>query len=241
MLPIEQNTDPLDFADGPNLKRYAMYKILRLIVIGLVFMSRNLLGEEDYREITRQSYDRTASEYQENTLKLQPEVKAKVFLSHLSPNSKILDLGCGPGRDAKYFVDKGYRVVGVDISPQMIALARDSVPQADFIVSDIESLNLNCESVDAIWASASLLHVSKQAMPSVLANLYRTLKPGGIFYVSMKRGIGEELRADDRYGGVEKFWNYLSEDELADLIVEGGFQIIEQDTHEKSTIYQTHP
>src|SRR5690606_28455233 len=88
---------------------------------------------------------------------------------------------------------------------------------------------------------ASLLHVSKQAMPGVLANLHRILKPGSIFYVSMKRGVGEELKADDRYGGVEKFWNFYSEDELADLLVGHGFQILKRETHQKSTSYQTHP
>lgn len=200
-----------------------------------------LLGEQDYREITRQSYDQTANEYKENTLKLQPEVKAKAFLTHLAPNSTILDLGCGPGRDAKFFIDKGHQVIGVDISPQMIHLAQDSVPQAQFIVSDIESLNLKNESVDAIWASASLLHVSKKAMPVVLENLYCTLKAGGIFYVSMKRGNGEEIKSDDRYGGVEKFWNYVSEEELKQILEKQGFQILESDTYQKSTSYQTHP
>ncbi len=219
---------------------YFMRIRLKSILLGLFSMG-SLMGEQDYREVTRQSYDQTAHEYQENTLKLQPEVKAKAFLSYLAPESKILDLGCGPGRDSKFFVDKGYEVIGVDISPQMIAIARNSVPQANFLVSDIESLKLNDESIDAIWASASLLHVSKKAMSGVLENLYRTLKPEGIFYVSMKKGSGEELQADDRYGGVEKFWNYVSEDELTQLLVEQGFQILETDTHQKSTSYQTHP
>jgi ubiquinone/menaquinone biosynthesis C-methylase UbiE len=213
---------------------------LNLIFMGL-FCTGALFGQQNYREVTRQSYDQTALEYQENSLKMQPEVKAKVFLSYLVPDSKILDLGCGPGRDTKFFVDKGYKVIGVDISPQMIALARNSVPQANFLVSDIESLKLKDESINAIWASASLLHVSKKAMSGVVENLYRTLKPGGIFYVSMKKGSGEELQADDRYGGVEKFWNYVSEDELTQLLVEQGFQILETDTHAKSTSYQTHP
>lgn len=214
-------------------------RILKLILLTL-FFNGFLMAEQDYREVTRNSYDRTAHEYQGNTLKLLPELKAKAFLSYLAPNSKILDLGCGPGIDAKFFVDKGYKVLGVDISPQMIILARNSVPKAKFVVSDIESLKLNDGSVDAIWASASLLHVSKKAMSSVLTSLYRTLKPGGIFYVSMKMGSGEELKADDRYGGVEKFWNYVSEKELTDLLVEHRFQILETDTHSKSSSHQTH-
>lgn len=204
-------------------------------------MCESVFAEQDYRDVTRRSYDETAVQYQENNAKLQPEVKAKAFLSYLAPNSKILDLGCGPGRDAKFFVERGHKVVGVDISSQMVALARVSVPTAEFIISDIESLNLTPESVDAIWASSSLLHVSKQAMPGVLANIYRSLKPGGIFYVSMKKGTGEELKADLRYGGVEKFWNYVDEVELIKLLTNQGFQILEQETHEKSTSYQTHP
>jgi len=209
--------------------------------VGILFLSGRGFSEPDYRVVTRQSYDNTASLYQQNTIKLGPEIKAKVFFSYLPPHSKILDLGCGPGRDAQYFVEKGHEVVGVDISPQMIALARESVPKAQFFVSDIESFHLDPESVDAIWASASLLHVSKQAIPNVLANLYRILKPGGIFYVSMKKGAGDEIKADQRYGGVEKFWNYVSEDELAHLLTKHGFHILEQETQKKLTSYQTHP
>lgn len=214
---------------------------IKLTIIGIVCMCKSLCAEQDYREVTRHSYDETAVEYQENTVKLQPEVKAQAFLSYLPSHSLVLDLGCGPGRDAKYFVEQGHRVVGVDISSQMIDLARASVPEAEFFVSDIESLDLSPESFDAIWASASLLHVSKQAMPGALTALYRALKPGGVFYLSMKKGEGEELKADHRYGGVEKFWNYVDEAELIDLLEDQGFQILAQDTHDKSTSYQTHP
>lgn len=214
---------------------------LNLAILGIICMCESLLAEPDYREITRRSYDATAKEYQANTVKLQPEVKTQAFLSYLSPNSQILDLGCGPGRDAKYFIEKGYRVVGIDISPQMVTMACALVPEAQFIVSDIESLDTGAESFDAVWASASLLHVSKQEMPGVLAKIHRTLKPSGVFYVSMKKGVGEEIKADQRYGGVEKFWNYVDEAELVDLLIAQGFQILEQDTHDKSTSYQTHP
>ncbi len=214
---------------------------LRLITLGLIFMNSILLGHENYREITRKSYDSTAAAYQAHTLKLQPEAKVKAFLSYLLPNSRILDLGCGPGRDSKYFVEQGHKVVGADISAHMIDLAREVVSQAEFIVSDIESLVLEKESFDAVWASASLLHVSKQAMPGVLTNLYRSLKPGGIFYVSMKKGMGEELKADERYGGVEKFWNYVNENELVDLLIKHGFRIVAKDINEIDSLYQTHP
>ena len=211
------------------------------LILALSICMTALLNAQDYRAITRQSYDNSAAEYQESTTKLQPQEQAHAFLSRLSPNSKVLDLGCGPGRDAKYFTDHGHQVIGVDISPKMVALARDAAPQADFIVSDIESLSLQDNSLDAIWASASLLHVSKDQMPTVLAKLSRSLKPGGIFYLSMKLGDGEELTPDSRYGDVEKFWNYVTESELKTLLQAHGFIILEQTTTQKSTTYQTHP
>lgn len=209
-----------------------MIRILAMVLATLI---------ADYRDVTRESYDKTAVEYQENTEKLLPQKKAEKFLGYLGANSLILDLGCGPGRDAKYFVALGHRVIGADISPQMIALAKDAVPEGEFVVSDIESLEQEEKSLDGIWASASLLHVSKEAMPDVLAKLYRFLKPGGIFYVSMKKGAGEVLEPDERYGGCEKFWNYVDEEELVGLLEEAGFTVQETTTFDKSTSYQTHP
>ncbi len=195
----------------------------------------------NYREITRNSYDETADAYQANTEKLGPEVKARQFLSFLKGPSKILDLGCGPGRDAKYFVAMGHEVTGIDISPKMIEIAKASVPKAQFLVSDIEGFDPGDGAFDAIWASASLLHVPKKLFAKTLAKIRMSLKPEGIFYVSMKKGSGEELAADARYGGVEKFWNYVQEEELAEKLIGQGFQILEKATHEASTSYQTHP
>ena len=195
----------------------------------------------DYKERTRHSYDVTAEAYQANTVKLSPGVKTKDFLSWLSPGNKILDLGCGPGRDAKFFVEQGYRVEGIDISQHMIDLAKSEVPGGTFSVGDLEDLHFPKESFDAVWASASLLHVPKAAFSGTLQAIYSLLATGGIFYISMKKGAGEELKADERYGGVEKFWNYVDEEELARLLYEQGFHILEQRTLEKSTDYQTNP
>lgn len=213
---------------------------LNFALLGLFLACANIYADEDSKEITRRSYNITAREYQKNNLKMQPGVKAQEFLHFLSPNSQILDLGCGPGRDARFFVERGFQVVGVDISDNMIELACNSVPEATFLVGDIEEIDFASESFNGIWASASLIHVSKGKMPIVLEKLYHILKPGGIFYVSMKMGSGEGITPDERYGGVEKFWNYVSESELLDLLTTQNFQILHTNIHEKSTSYQTH-
>lgn len=198
---------------------------------------------ENKKEITRNSYDATAIEYQANTLKLHPEIEIKVqcFLSHLSSKSKILDLGCGPGRDAKYFVQMGYSVVGIDLSSKMIDIAQASIPEAEFLVADIENFSFVEKTFDAVWASASLLHVPKQTLPQIIDKIHNCLKTNGIFYLSMKKGTGEEFKPDHRFGGVKKFWAFVEEAELVSILETCGFQILEQDTHDKLTAYQTHP
>ena len=213
----------------------------KLFTAALIALSATLIAEVDYKEQTKQSYDATAEDYHANTLKLLPEVKARSFLSHLPAQAKILDVGCGSGRDAGYFVEKGHAVTGIDIAPKMIGLARVLVPEATFAVGDIETTLFTMNFFDGVWASASLLHVSKQEMPAVLQKIHSTLKPGGVFYISMKKGEGETLQPDERYGGVPKFWNYMDDQELIAMLINQGFEILEHDVHEKSTSYQTHP
>ncbi len=186
-------------------------------------------------------YNETAASYQGNTLKLLPEHKAIRFLSYLPPKAKILDIGCGPGRDAKYFTELGFNVTGLDISEKMIELAKREVPNADFMVMDIENLNFAKNQFDAAWASASLLHVPKDKIPAVLQSIHNILKDEGIFFIALRKGLGEEMLPDNRYGGVEKFWVYFDEDELHDYLKKAGFEILESQTHDISTSYQTNP
>ena len=204
-------------------------------------MINNTSANPDYKKITQESYDNTAEEYSGNTQKLGTELKAQSFLSVLKPDSHILDLGCGPGRDANYFISKGYEVTGVDISSKMVEIAKRAAPEATFVVSDIEGFSYSENTYDAVWASASLLHIPKSDFASVLTKIRQCLKPKGIFYLSMKKGQGEELKPDMRYGGQEKFWNYVEEEELVELVKTQGFQILEHTTYEQSTNYQTHP
>lgn len=106
---------------------------------------------------------------------------------------------------------------------------------------DIESLLLPKQSFNGIWASASLLHISKSTIPHVFSQIHSLLKEEGIFYLSVKKGSGEALIPDHRYGGVEKFWVYYEERELVSLLEGSGFNVISMATGEIRSNYQTHP
>jgi SAM-dependent methyltransferase len=160
----------------------------------------------------------------------------------LPKNGRILDLGCGPGRDAKVFADQRFHVIGIDFSPTMIAAARACAPQVTFHVMDIESLDFPPNSFDGVWANCSLLHVPKRSIPAVLQNIAAILKSKGIFYLALKLGdAGEVLEKDTRYNGAEKFWSYFEQEELAGLLADAGFIVLEQEIIQPSKSYDTHP
>ena len=100
------------------------------------------------------------------------------FVAKLPANAKILDVGCGPGRDARYFCDKGARVTGIDLSSETLKIARSTAPDAHFVIMDMRSLDLVSTSFDGIWCCASLYHLPKVFVNTTLTEFYRVLKPG---------------------------------------------------------------
>ncbi len=116
----------------------------------------------------------------------------------------ILDFGCGPGRDLKVFRELGHTAIGLDGTPEFVAMARaDSgceVWQQDFL-----KLELPAVYFDGIFANASLFHVPSQELPRVLRELHAALKPGGVLFSSNPRGGNEEGWNGGRYGAYYDF------------------------------------
>jgi len=193
----------------------------------------------DHKLHTLNAYNISAQEFAKNTEALHPDERARNFLN-LLPGDRILDLGCGPGRDAQIFVEQGYQVTGVDLSPQMIEMARSKVA-AQFYVMDIENLDFPPNSFHGIWASASLLHIPKKNILQVFKTLYSLLVEEGIFYLSLKKGSGEGLQSDPRYGDVQKFWSFFEKEEIEDLVNQADFKVVESMITEKKPGYQGHP
>lgn len=103
----------------------------------------------------------------------------------------MLDAGCGSGRDSKVFLGKGYKVTAFDAGETMANLAAE---YAGIPVLRLRFDQLRFEErFDGVWACASLLHVPRHEMDGALFNLYRSLKPGGIFYASFRYGYGETV------------------------------------------------
>lgn len=147
-------------------------------------------------EATVQFYDKNAQAYIDRTSRADLSSILDRFLERIPSRGRVLDYGCGFGRDIDYFESHGLKVVGVDPSQEMARIARLST-NAKIIVGDVFSLG--DEKFDGIWACASLLHVPQREIVAVLEALYRTLAPGGTFYASVRLGSLEHRHSDGRY------------------------------------------
>lgn len=119
------------------------------------------------------------------------------FLNMLPKDAKILDLGCGSGRDSKVFIEKGYSVTALDSSPQVAAYAASIIDQM-VVVSSFQELDYSNE-FDGVWASASLLHCPRKQMLTVLNRIENAIKPLGVVYMSFKWGDDEFMDEKGRY------------------------------------------
>lgn len=134
-------------------------------------------------------YDSNAKDFFESTYAVDMLDLYKRFETYLSPNSKILDAGCGSGRDTKYFLDHGHDVVAIDASKEMVKLAKE-LTKIDVKHMTFQELKYVNE-FDAIWSCASLLHIQKSEIPLVFSKFIKALKPEGIWYMSFKMGESE--------------------------------------------------
>lgn len=139
----------------------------------------------------------------------------------------VLDLGCGSGVQTKQLLEEGLDALGLDISRNMIEEAKKRAPLGKFMVGDMANLTFETNSFDGVYARASLLHIPKDKTKSVLKNIAKILKTGGIFYLAVKEGEGERELEEDRYGRkVNRFFAFFGEEELAKLAEETGFEVI---------------
>lgn len=144
-------------------------------------------------EGTRQYYDEKWEEYIERNRGKDLSHLYQLFLRHLS-GKVVLDVGCGTGRDLKYFSELGYECTGLDFSDKMLELSQANSPGSTLVKVDLrESFGLP-RLYDGIWAVASLHHLSKDELRVCLRNLKGKLSPNGVFMVSIKE---REIPLDD--------------------------------------------
>ena len=161
---------------------------------------------------TIEYYNKNSKDYFNSTVNVDMISSYKDFLGLLPQGAKILDLGCGSGRDSLQFMKLGYDVTAVDGSLELAKRAAKLLGK-EVIVSSFEELQLE-DKYDGIWACASLLHLDNNALRDVLNKLYDNLNDSGIFYMSFKYGTSEFIDENNRY------FNMFTEERLIKFIEE---------------------
>jgi 2-polyprenyl-3-methyl-5-hydroxy-6-metoxy-1,4-benzoquinol methylase len=176
---------------------------------------------------TIQTYSKIYQDYaNRNTLNSNIAILLDKFIDKLKGKS-VLDVGCAQGRDSCYFSEKGYDVVGIDLTPEFIDLAKINCPKATFKLMDMRHLNFQPNLFDGIWACASFLHIPKNEALKTLKSFRKVLKPDGIFFVSVMEGDSEGLRKNDKLKWGDRYFSHYQTAELEKLLNNAEFNVIE--------------
>jgi SAM-dependent methyltransferase len=177
---------------------------------------------EPHEQITIAEYQTTADSFRSGTWDHDVSQNRSALTAAMPKTpGRILDLGCGPGRDIVAFQAEGHQVIGLDATPAFVEMAKQ-VSNSEVWQQNFLALDLPEQYFDGIFANASLIHVPQAEMLRVLKDLYRSLIPGGAIAMSIIRGEGEGFI--DRLTGQRytSFWEYTA---IAPLLEQAGFTI----------------
>ncbi len=171
-----------------------------------------------------ETYNKYASVYAEHTKDKLLQFQLSEFVSMLPKKAKVLDAGCGSGRDTAYLKEDGLEVTAVDISEGMIQESKKIGVNA--IKGDLLVMVSN-EEFDGIWCMATLADFPKSEAPKLIQNFYKALKREGVLYIAVKEGEGEELIEKEKYNNSPRFYAFYKKDELNKLLKDNGFIVLE--------------
>jgi SAM-dependent methyltransferase len=188
---------------------------------------------DDWLADTRTSYDRDASGYAEKVRGLldgNPYLRASLALfAELvrdAGGGPVADVGCGPGHVTRHLKDLGVEAFGIDLSPEMVAIARRDHPDLRFEVGTMTDLDLADDSVAGVVAFWSVIHVPDHSVPTVFGQFRRVLRQGGSLLVGFH--VGNETRhTSEGYSGraISVDSHRRRPDQVARWLREAGFTI----------------
>jgi SAM-dependent methyltransferase len=147
------------------------------------------------------------------------------FLARLPPAARVADLGCGPAHDGRWLAGAGHRVIGLDRSAGMLAIARQSLP-GQVAQADLRHLPLADGSLDGAWCRAALLHVPQGDTAATMAEFRRVLRDGGILALTTAAGDRTFLEPVPFAPDQQRWFIYRQPAELRDQLAAADFQVL---------------
>ncbi len=176
---------------------------------------------------TIEYYNKNAKAYFDKTISADMKKQYKMFLKYVKENGRILDFGCGSGRDSLEFKKMGYDVYPIDGSEELCKLAREYTG-LDVRCMDFSDLS-DKDFYDGIWACSSILHVQREKMLDVLIKIRDALTLDGCFFTSFKNGNDQESYLNDG-----RYFNGFSTESFSELSDKAGLEIVKSNINRSS-------
>ncbi|RYE57204.1 MAG: class I SAM-dependent methyltransferase [Sphingobacteriales bacterium] len=181
-----------------------------------------------------EAFDKSAKIYQDKFMDVSLYAEPfKTFFEQISSeDASILDIACGPGNITKYLLDRkpNYNILGIDLSSEMLSLARTNNPNAKFELMDCRDIDQIDQKFDGIACGFCLPYLTRKETADLIKNVGKLLKQGGVFYLStMEEDEDNKSRYQIASTGDQVFVNYHQEEYLSNALRQSGFEILSLD------------
>lgn len=182
-------------------------------------------------EVVRSGYEQAADSYAAARDLFENAPHLERFTELLPTPARVLDVGCGSGVPvARYLVDHGYDVIGIDIAARQIELARSQMPQARLEVRNMLELKPGEFSVDGLVSFYAVFHTPRDGHSELLRRFASFVRPHGALLITM--GVQRWEGTESDWHGVEMYWSHFDADTNRKLVEAAGFDIESADIHE---------
>lgn len=184
-------------------------------------------------QLTIDAYNLQAHEYDEQTLDFWDRFP-RTFLNKFAGlvNGKVLDIGCGPGRDGLLLQEAGLDIIGLDASKSMVKICQTK--GLDAVIGDFATLPFPDKSFAGAWAYTSLLHTAKKDFASTLIEISRVMKDSGLLGIGLIEGEGEGYKQNEKVT-MPRWFSYYSRSEIEGSLSDNGFAVIHFETFKPNT------
>ena len=184
----------------------------------------------DKKTQTIECYNENASAFVKkfNSIGIRAEDVKRAFSYVKKDNPKVIELGCSNGRDAKEILKYTSDYLGIDISEELVKIAKKDIPNGKFEIADFETFNFP-KNIDIVFAFASLIHSDWDNTEKILDKVYKSLTNKGVFYISLKYGDYKEVIKEDKFGIRT---NYLYTPEEIEKLAGERYKVIYKDIQE---------
>ena len=181
----------------------------------------------DYVTRTLNAYNAHPEKYEAATASMTPYPEIDDFMALLpSKDLPVLDAGCGFGRDTAKFAEQGFKAIGIDMSDGLLKRAKELYPDIEFHKMDVRKLDFDDSNISGIWCHATLLHLRNNDMQKALNEFKRVLILGGVVFISLKEGTGEEEFVEKFSSDSARYFKYQTIETTTKLIEASGLSIV---------------